>query len=146
MLQGVTQAHLQQTWQAVCSSTSTSIQQGRGHKIPGLCTVLPAAGGVKVLVSDTLLKFAPQLQLGQGCVHHASVRQQVQGVDTINTASLAHRCGSDTSRSRLMQQSPREEQQHSSADRNSKQCAGATHSHASCPAGVLNASTRTRSS
>jgi hypothetical protein len=92
----VTQAHLQQTWQAACSSISTSIQQGRGHKVPGLCTVLPAAGGPKVLLSDTLLKIAPQLQLGQGCVHHASVRQQVQGVDTVNTASLAHRCGSCT--------------------------------------------------
>lgn len=93
MLQGVTQAHVQQTWQAVCSSISTSIQHGRGHKVTGLCTVLTAAGGVKVLLSDTMLKFAPQLQLGQGCVHHASVRQQVQGVDTVNIASLAHRYG-----------------------------------------------------
>lgn len=101
-MQGITEAHLQQTWQAVCSSIISSLQSGRGHKIPALCTVLPSTAvtgadlqagqqGVKVLLSDQLLKVASQLQLGKGCVHHASVRQQVQGVNTVNTAKLAYR-------------------------------------------------------
>lgn len=85
---------MQQTWQAVCSGISSSVQLGHGHKVPGICTVLPhTAGqpGIKVLLSDTPLKAAPGMQLGKGCVHHASVRQQVQGVETLNTAKLAHR-------------------------------------------------------
>jgi hypothetical protein len=92
--EGLSEHHLQQTWQVVCSGISSSVQQGRGHKVPGICTVLAhAAGqqGIKVLLSDTLLKTAPGMQLGKGCVHHASVRQQVQGVETLNTAKLAHR-------------------------------------------------------
>lgn len=92
--EGLCENHLQQTWQAVCSGISSSVQMGRGHKVPGICTVLPQAAGqpgIKVLLSDTLLKAAPGMQLGKGPVHHASVRQQVQGMETLNTAKLAHR-------------------------------------------------------
>lgn len=100
-LQGLIEEHLHQTWSAVSSSIISSLKQGRGCKIPGLCTVLPSTTSpgdvqagqpcMKVLLSGELLKIAPQLQLGRGCVHHASVKQQVQGVDTINTAKLTYR-------------------------------------------------------
>lgn len=97
--QGIIEEHLQQAWSAVCSSITSSLKQGRGCKLPGLCTVLPSTAAsdlqagqpCKVLLSDQLLRFAPQLQLGRGCVHHASVKQQVQGVDTLNTAKLTFR-------------------------------------------------------
>ncbi len=102
LLQGLAEDHLQQAWSAAGNSIVSSLKQGRGCKLPGLCTVLPStavsvadsqAGQpcIKVLLSDQLLKVAPQLQLGRGCVHHASVKQQVQGVDTLNTAKLTYR-------------------------------------------------------
>lgn len=86
---------MQQTWQAVSRNIQETVQNGRGFKIPGLCIILPSIPGspaaATVLVSDKLLQMAPQLQLGRGCVHHASVKQQVQGVDTLNTAKLMHK-------------------------------------------------------
>lgn len=49
LAEGLSEKHLQQTWQAVCSGISSSVQMGREHKVPGICTVLPtAASGIKV--------------------------------------------------------------------------------------------------
>lgn len=91
--QGLNEQSLLHTWQAVCCNIRHCLQHGKGFKIPGLCSILPdprAGGGTKLLLCDLLLKCIPQMQLGKGCLHHALVKQQVQGVETLNTARLAH--------------------------------------------------------
>jgi len=90
--QGLSEACLRQTWQAVTNNIKESLKGGRGYKIPGLCTILPgvSAAPAAVLLSDQLLTAAPHLQPGKGCIHHASVKQQTQRVDVLNVAKLAH--------------------------------------------------------
>lgn len=56
---------------------------------PALFVFLQA--GLSVVLSDTLLKRFPNMQLGSGMSHFAAVRDQVQGAEDVNYIKLAQR-------------------------------------------------------
>lgn len=50
-----------------------------------------STAGLRIVLSDKLLKRFPNLQLGAGMSHHAAVKDQVQGAEDINHIRLAQR-------------------------------------------------------